>query len=113
MFGAREHNMVWRIANATAMDCFIRCIRNGATAFARVIPLFTKEIFHFVAGWSGAASGRSEIIRTQILVGEKNLSPFTNAVRTQPRQTALLDGRVDGQMKIPNANPRIRDGTLH
>lgn len=105
--------MVWRVANATAMYCFIRRIRNGATTFSRIIPLFTKEIFRFVAGWNGAASRGIEIVGTQILMGEKGLGPFTNAFRVRPRQTALFHSRVDGQMKISNANPRIRDSTLH
>lgn len=56
---------------------------------------------------------KTEIVGMQILVGEECLGKFMNAVRAQPRQTVLFNGRLYRQMKISETRQGIRGRTLH
>ena len=111
--GAREHGVVWRITNPTAMDCFVTCIRNGTTAFTGVVPFSAKEIFGFAAGRNRTVARRRWEVGAKILMCKEGLSSLANTFVALPGQTALLDGIVDGEVEISYAGPRVCDGALH
>ena len=75
------------------MDCFLTRNGNGTTAFTGVVPFFAKEIFGFAVG--------------------RNRTIARNTFVALPGQTALLDGIVDGKVKISYAGPRVGNGVLH